>query len=302
MKTLLILITALSFISCEIDGQSKSPSPNKTPDDIPNDPTEKPEPVPSIPPVQQLPTCKKVCNKNHFNDLVDDGYSYLSFTNFGHRGVGRCRGHALLTQKMSILADFSMGSRCDLEKDNCLKKYKASIDKVVAFKSAEFSGFRNLLELSSEPKIQRYLRSLVANTSHRYRAVQGYMEERLYNTEQMNMYAELIRRVKKSQLPYVGVLGQLTGAHALLIYKTEFVNGSTILCARDPNFKTDSIEKCENYFFSKDGKVYFKRFNKPADFMSSFRITSDEDRRTEQYLKSLNEKCMIQSRAEGLCI
>jgi hypothetical protein len=304
MKALLILIMALGLIACEIDGQSGDSSQNKTPEDIANDtttdePNPKPEPVP---PVLELPTCKKLCSKNHFSDLIDDGFSYLSFTNFGHRGVGRCRGHALVTQKMSILGQFSGGHRCDLEKQSCLAMYKSGIDKIVNYKTFEFIGFSNLLELSSEPKLQRYLRSIVANTSHRYRAVQGFMANRAYDTEQMNMYSELIRRVTKSQLPYVGVLGQLTGAHALLVYKTQFQSGGTVLCARDPNFKSDTIENCENYFFKDGGKVYFKRHNKPADYMSSFRITSDEDERTRQYHSSLNENCMVKSRAGQLCI
>jgi hypothetical protein len=309
MKILLILIIMFSFTACEFDakdGDSKKGSPEnagpRKPDSSDDEPTPTPIPEPTPePPVSNLPTCKKYCERNHFEDLIDDGYSYLSFTNFGHRGVGRCRGHALITQKMSMLAEFIPGTRCNLENENCLAKYKKSIDDITEFKTAKFVGFKNLFDLSRDPRLKRYLRHLVSMTSHRYRAVQGYMATRPYATEQMNMFVELTRRVENYQLPYVGVLGKLTGAHALLIYKKDFMNGRLILCARDPNFKTETTEACENYFYHEEGKVYFKRYSKPADLMSSFKITSDEDQRTIKYKQSLNSRCMSNSLASNLC-
>jgi hypothetical protein len=249
----------------------------------------------------ELVSCEKYCHKNHFEDLDDDGYSYLAFTNFGYRGVGRCRGHALLTQKMSILASFRESGGCDLQTKECIQIYREGIQKIKKFKYHRFQGFKNLYEFSSHPKIKKLLKAIVAGTSNRYKAGRGFIKNPIYDSKELNTFHELKRRLSLGHLPYVGVLGRLTGAHALVLYADTFQGGQNILCARDPNFKNSRMEDCENYFFEQEANIYFQRLGKKPDKMYRFSLTKDEDIRIKRYMSALTKNCIEVSLESQLC-
>jgi len=252
-------------------------------------------------PSQEVMSCKKFCKKNHFLELEDDGFYYLGFTNFGYRGIGRCRGHALLTQKMTILARFNDEPSCDLETPECLDEFKDGIKKITSFQTHTFKGFKNLLEFSSHPKILPLLRNIVAGTSNRYKAGPGYIKNPEFESEQLNTFYEIKRRISLGQLPYVGVLGTLTGAHALVTYHDTYLGDQNILCAKDPNFRSTHAQNCENYFFEHEGEIYFQRLGRDPDKMLRFNLTNDEDSRVKRYQTALSKRCLEDSRQATLC-
>jgi len=247
-------------------------------------------------------SCLRYCaDINQFEKIEKDQFAYLGFTNFGYRGVGRCRGHALLTQKMNFLASFNPQGGCDLDELECVNQYRDGISKIKSFQKYEFNGFKNLYEFSSHPKIAPILRGIVAGTSNRYSAGFPHIENTSYESEILNHYYEIKRRVSLAQMPYVGVVGNITGSHGLLPYKEAFLGSRSILCVKDPNVSTGSIEVCENYFYEEEGEIFYQRDGKEADKMLKLSLTGDEDERMTKYHLALDNECITESRKQSLC-
>ncbi len=264
--------------------------------------TERRLPLPTKGPASTLPSCANFC-REHATDLFSnrDGYSYLAFPNFGYRGIGRCRGHALVTQKFSLMGNFRAGETCDLSTSQCLNEIKNKISDVLNFKVRSFTNFKNLYELSSHPELKTYLHTIIKRISHKYPATASPVEDDSYATRELDVFYELKRRVELGQLPYVGVFGKLTGSHALLIYDTGFANKRDVLCVRDPNIVLGRSENCDDYVYVEDNKVYYQRHDRDADYMSFFQLTSDEDKRVVRYQASLKEYCLASAATQGLC-
>lgn len=251
---------------------------------------------------EELTSCSQYCKANGENfKPVDTGYNYLSFQNFGYRGIGRCRGHAIVTQKMSQLAYFSIGTDCDLKDELCLNSYKEGIQKIMNFTPYHFKGFHNLYELSQIPELQRYLKGIVAGVSNRYQAGRAIISIDRYEDEKLNTFYELERRVYAGEIPYIGVKGKLTGAHALLVYDTKSIDGRDVLCARDPNIVLGNAENCDSYFYHEQNSIFYKRLDRDADLMYKFSLTSDEDLRSKKYKDANKRYCIAMAKAKRLC-
>lgn len=239
---------------------------------------------------------KKSCQGDRLLKLktqLDDGFSYLAFPNFGRFGIGRCRGHALLTQKLSILATFKTGPICDLRELECFSEVRKGVGKILNYQTHTFVGHKNLWEFSSEPNIKKYLRAIVAGTSHRFRSRSAKISVKKFSTPQANMYGEVQKRLIQGHLPYVALSGLQTGAHAVLIYGESVAENKNVLCARDPNFVGTLAESCENYLYmDEDHKIFFKREEKTPDLMQTFLLTGDEEVRVSKYKKALSRKCL----------
>ena len=133
MKTLLLLILVLSIVSCSekeinnvvnVQSNTKVKIKNKTSN-------------------ANLIDCEKTCKNDPSIIMANDsGYSYLAFPNFGHWGIGRCRGHAITTQKFSILAHYTSGLGCNIKDKTCLNSLKQKVSKVLNNEFVEFKGFR----------------------------------------------------------------------------------------------------------------------------------------------------------------
>lgn len=309
-----IFILSLVFTSCEFGNKStKKVYEGKLGEARPDNPTSpvpRPTPpgeVPDVPttpePPTELPLCSEICEKE--SSIISsnlEGFSYLGFANFGYRGIGRCRGHALLTQKMSILAKFESKGGCDLMDADCLSDLYQGIDKILRFETHTFNGFDSLYEFSSNPAVMSYLRQYVQSVSHRYTASGVLIKDGQHNDRRLNVFYELAKRSELGHLPYVGVIGPLTGSHALLITKTEYLDGGKILCVRDPNIVFGYAEDCSNYVFvGDDYKVYYKRYDRNPDLLSKFELTNDEDRRVRIYTNKLHKQCIAKSLAAGEC-
>lgn len=201
-----------------------------------------------------------------------------------------------LTQKMSVLAKFTAGSRCNTEEIECLNEIKAGITKILNFEAHTFIGYNSLWEFSNTPGIKEYLRSIVAGTSHRYKARAGKIEFNVSNSSEMNTYHEIQRRLGKGHLPYVSISGMLTGNHAVIVYGESVIDNKNVLCVRDPNFIGSEAEACENYLYAdSEDQIYFKRTNQEHDLMQTFMLTGDEELRVSKYKKALSRQCMSEA-------
>lgn len=304
MKKIFLLSMFLVMVSCD---QFYEPS-NRAGSDLPDQNEQRPEDekpqTPVVPQKPEIPSpsCESICdNSESIINANNDGYGYLAFENFGYQRIGRCRGHALMTQRMAILARFSPQEECRMQDTQCLNETKAGIDKVFNNKTFNFKGVRNLYELSQNPKIKKYMKEIIRKVSHRYMAGPGYIENQSYGRRSISTFYELKRRVELNQIPYVGVIGRKVGSHALLVTGSNFINGKTVLCARDPNVVLGYSENCDNYFYEDDGQVVYKRHDWMPDYLSYFGITDDEDKRIKIYINSLYNSCLVESKSEGLC-
>ena len=225
--------------------------------------------------------CTKICNPKillRTKKFQDSGLEYLSFRNFGFRGIGRCRGHALLTQKMNYLATFTVSGGCDVKAIECLNKIKNGINKILKFEPFEFAGFRNLKEFSEVPEINRYLRAIVAGTRSRYRSGKAKISSTEYNTPQLNTYYEVKKRLKWGHTPYIGIKGANIGSHAVLVYNESLIENNAVLCVRDSNHIASGVESCENYFVHGSGdKIFYHREGYEPEVITFFKLTGDED-------------------------
>ncbi len=284
---ILLLASVFILISCN-DGASSNKSTPQVLDDGVSD---------------NSISCFDYCSDEIATSLrpEDSGYSYLSFPNFGHLGVGRCRGHALVTQKLSQLAYFSTTDGCDLSDIKCIASYKAGINNVLNFVPHHFSGFKSIYDLSSVPELKTFLRNKVASISHRYRAGTGNITITAHDDPKLNIFYELEKRILNADLPYVGIKGILSGAHALLLYDIGTAGKYDVLCARDPNIVLERAENCESYLYQEDGNIYYKRFDRAPDLMTKFLLTSDEDIRSSRYVESNRLNCESIAKAKKLC-
>jgi hypothetical protein len=309
MKILLLFILSIMIVSCEFskNDESKRPTSSAEESDGSNEDSERttdniPTPTdPNLPPIQ-VPHCESICNKT--KSIIksnNEGFSYLSFANFGYRGIGRCRGHALLTQQMSILAKFNPNISCDTNSSECLNKLILGVQKIIENKTHVFNGYESLYDLSQVPEVKQYIYDHIKLVNHQYSANPVYIENDLYNTRALKVFYELEKRATEGQVPYVGVIGKQTGSHALLIYKTDYVGNRDVLCARDSNIVTGQAEDCSSYIFVENNRVFYKRYDRSADFLSKFELTSDEDKRVRTYANSLYKNCLVIKKLNGLC-
>jgi hypothetical protein len=257
-----------------------------------------------------LKTCQSYCapimEQNSLNPHVTLK-DHLSFPNYGFRGIGQCRGHALVTQRFIMLAHFRPDlETCvtdDLLTKECYREVKDAIDSIMEYKYTVIKGFHNLYEFSSHPTIRRLLKYKIQSIPARYRANYGDFEEQ-YDNRNVTTFYELIRRVNIGHRPYVAIHGVHTiGAHGLIAREHIFENGQDLLCMTDPNIiLEDGVKQnCQNYAFEKEGVIYYKQYKKEAVPMRQFHHFSDEDRRTSRYVHHHYLKCLKQSRAYGNC-
>jgi len=257
--------------------------------------------IKDVKPEENIPRCFEFCSTKTILNHDVSGYSYLAFPNFGHRGIGKCRGHAIVTQKMSILGKYKRtNSGCHLNDETCLNSIKKGIDKIMSFQTFEFDSFDSLQELSSVPEIQVHLKNYIKGISHRYRAIAGNIHNPTFDTSEENVFHEIKKRVLEGELPYIGVSGALTGNHALLAYRIDKTFNNRI-CVRDPNIVLDEVEDCQNFVYLNNGVVYYSRHGSYLDKINQFSLTSDEDMRASKYKKAHTSNCIEVSLKKNLC-
>lgn len=254
-----------------------------------------------------LPTCEEVCPKD-FRVLKGkkNDRDYLAFANFGYRGIGRCRGHAIVNQKVYELSNFKQDSKLNCNTPNLSNKCKEIISdklfKLMKFEVQNFPGFTGLYDFSNHPEVQRILKTYIRGISHRFKASRAHIRDNSYDNINESIFNEIILRVKENQRPYIGIQGAKVGHHAVIAHTNEFIAGESVICVHDSNiiFHKEA-DHCHNYISIKDGNVYYKRYEKEETILNTFLLTNDEDKRVAKYIQARHSYCMNINRAQNLC-
>ena len=100
--------------------------------------------------INQESTQPKVCLPGALPAEHVRSEDYLSFANFSFQGIGRCRGHAILTQRLLMLMRFKPSAPanfdCDSEPATCRIKVRALLDQVDNSKVVAVPGFDSLAD------------------------------------------------------------------------------------------------------------------------------------------------------------
>lgn len=234
--------------------------------------------------------------------LYKNTKNYLSFENFGSRGVGRCRGHAIVSQKMEMLAKFKKNEPhpcVGLDDTTCYREIYQIVGDVLDGNIKKIGGFDSLYEFSQHPFALKILRSKVASISHRYSASDAILESYDHASSNLNVYYDVIRRLKMRHRPYVGIQGKhRIGNHAVLAYKTRFNR----ICVRDPNIviRENVYENCQNYFYLKGREVLYHQTTSGSDEeLLIVSLQSDEDERVQEYIEQHYKDCVSSSSSQG---
>lgn len=257
--------------------------------------------------VKELPRCEDICS-NDYRSLKgkNNDRDYLAFANFGYRGVGRCRGHAIVNQKVYELTNFKNDSKldCNTKKlsQDCREIISEKLSRLMSFEVQNFPGFKNLYELSSHPEIKEMLKSYVRGISHRYKAGRGSVRDNSYPTYKESVFNEILLRVKENQRPYIGIKGESVGHHAVIAHSDDFKAGAPVICVHDSNIIFhEEADQCHNYIYMKNDSVYYKRYRKDETNLYTFSLTNDEDRRVTKYVQARYAHCVSSNRSEKLC-
>lgn len=254
--------------------------------------------------------CVKEC-KNNFEILKKPDnrqLGYLAFPIPGYLGIGRCRGHALVTQKFNMLANFNSGEnkeKCGPQNmsSRCMSIYRQAIrDITEGNKVADIPGFKSLVEFSANRDIYPILYNKVIGYSSSYSAGFAYVDK-TSNSRSTDVFNELWKRAKNRQMPYVGIKGGEISDHAILISSVKVINSQRVLCVSDPNkrsYNPLSPDNCQNYIYEKTGTVKYVTGSRERT-LSKFNIMADEDFRTDKYVTARKEECMKYKDQQGEC-
>jgi hypothetical protein len=274
----LILILLIACNGGKGSGAQRTPAVETSP---PTPPATRPQPLP--------PVSTRNCVPGGLPEEHVRAEDYLSFPNFGYRGVGRCRGHAILTQKLLLLLRFDprQGTlwNCDTDPVACRQDIRAVLDAVEDNKIIVVPGFSTLAEFSAHPVVEAIMRARIISYGSRYSANRLPLPGD--ESRSVLVFKEALRRVTLNQIPYLALNGAEVGNHGVLGYAESEKDGKQVLCVRDPNIvPAQGREECDNYFFQDGDTVRYVRYERPEDTVI-IELTDDEDRRTSEYRRTL---------------
>lgn len=234
-----------------------------------------------------------LCSRGALPKGIVRDQDFLSFPNFGYRGIGRCRGHALLSQRLLYFMRFDPNSPrdwdCSADAFDCQTQLLSLLEAIQNHEVVTVRGYRNLQELSSELPLRSVLRSAILRISHRYSATP--IQVSLSSSRQAMLFREMKRRVRLNHLTYVVLKGEEVGAHGVLIYKLQ---GSQRICVRDPNIiPANGVEECQSYFTLVGEDIFYTRAQRGVSKVVA-EIFSDEEVRLNSFRQSL-----CQARRQG---
>jgi hypothetical protein len=269
-----LLLPLIILSGCGKTSSSRKPSFQEVSDDMPS-------PVSCHQDSRVLPSYKNTKN-------------YLSFENFGTRGFGRCRGHALVSQTMEMLAKFAphRPHPCfGKDQTTCYSTMYRLITEILGGNIRIIGGFDSLYEFSKDPDAESILRLKIGSISHRYFASESPLEVNGHGSKNVNVYYDVIRRLKLRHRPYVGILGKYRiGNHAVIAYQVK----KDRICVRDPNIVIHGrpFEDCQNYFYLNNGEIFFHQINQEVDEeLLTATLQTDEDDRVRNYIQAHYKSC-----------
>jgi len=288
MKYLYIALIAIIFCSCEFVDNSKAYNDNQ----ITN----------QKPPIK-LSKCTDYCATNSQEMFVHKEFSYLNFTNFGYRGIGRCRGHALVTQKLSHLLEFDDNNNCINSNWNspCVNQALAAIENAMNLKASKVYGFKDLLSLSKNKRIESYLKMRVRSISHKYSARTIHINNPQSDIPSISMFYEIKDRLLDYDTPYIAIRGVGVGDHALLAYDHDFNQFGEVICVKDSNYIPRDGLKCKSFVYHQNGEVFYKRADLNPSLLFVFKLMSDENTRSISYKQQKKKYCLENAHKQKLC-
>lgn len=236
-------------------------------------------------PDESLPDAP-LCSRGALPKGIVRDQDFLSFPNFGYRGIGRCRGHALLSQRLLYFMRFDPTSprewNCEADPLDCQSQFQKKLEAIFDHQIIFIRGYRNLQELSSELALRSLLRSEILRIPDRYSATPIVLNSSA--SRQAALFKEMKRRVRLNHLTYVALKGEEVGAHGVLVYKLQ---GPHRVCVRDPNIiPHGGMEDCQSYFTLVGESIFYMRENR-GESMVVAEIFSDEEVRLNSFRQSL---------------
>ncbi len=234
------------------------------------------------------PPPRSLCEQGKLPTPAGDGY--LSFPNFGFRGVGRCRAHAILTQQFLYLARFRPERGDEWEcrgapSERCALKVREALLRLERYETISVPGFANLAEFSRAPRVAALLRGHIINRPTRYSARPLGMSGA--GPRRALIWQELQRRTELGHHPYIAIDGALTGDHGVLVQGARDIAGEEVLCVRDPNVvPRAAVDPCENFFLLEDSGVRYFRSGRDLGLVT-IELMSDEEDRARRYRRAL---------------
>jgi hypothetical protein len=229
--------------------------------------------------------------------------NFLAFANFGYRGIGRCRGHSIVTQKMEMLVRWNSRAPhpCDsLSETSCYDQLQELISEVLKGNIKEIGGFDSLYSFSQDPIARQILWWKVARTSNRFSSVEAPVKDDSFPNKTLAYFHEAAQRTSKRQRPYLAIEGRYRlGAHALLAYKLQTRGKHPVICIRDPNvvLPEPATEDCQNFIYVQDDTVYYHQMGYARDEeLKYLSIQTDEDNRVQDYIRLHFHACQKRGR------
>jgi hypothetical protein len=250
-------------------------------------------------PPKPLPKCNIYCNdsKNIFPKF--DNYRFLSFTNFGYRGIGRCRGHAIITQQLAHLVHFE-NEKC-IDKNQCALNALDKIKEALKFKAVKIKGFQNLYELSQNQLIKNYLMMRVRSIGHKYSARSLNVSDRYSDIREINLFYHFKDQVMSGFSPYIAVKGERLGHHALLAYDFNRNEFGQVLCVKDSNYIPNDGLECKSFIYHDQNGVYYKRADLSPQRLFIFNAFTDDSLRYQKYIDAQKKFCFETAPKFGEC-
>lgn len=322
MRSLFFIISILLLASCNKDGNLENfpVVPSERVSAINRPASDEEICDPSLPDMGEATSlgaslsqllCNKKCT-NNFEVIPEskDPQGYLAFPIPGHLGIGRCRGHAIITQQFNMLSRFQPENKVnDCGPKNmsskCVSFYSGLIEKITKEnKVAEIPGFSSLAEFSSTPAIYKILYKKVIGYSHKYYANPGHLEEEKFSRKN-SVFNELVNRVKNRQQPYIGIKGLGVADHAILATGVRKIGRQEVICVSDSNqrsFNPLREDPCENYIQMVAGTPTYKTRKGQTKPLIKFNLYSDEDKRLQSYVQAWQDECQKQKSSAQECL
>lgn len=227
--------------------------------------------------------CTNVCNGDILAKIPNPNpNNYFSFTNYRgyfegkningkkfykkwgvrNRFHGVCAGFSTISQRFDNLAFFGVGenaNNCSCSKrlsNTCASFYRNKIKEVVksyrnhsnvsSYNVVEFPGCSSLAQMTKHPDLHDDFKE------HLYyvqRTEGGVLRNEYIRGD---VISKISRRINKNHTPGVGIFWGKRIGHAIYAYDTRIKKGKKVVCVRDSNSYSESVNpnNCRNFLYN----------------------------------------------------
>ena len=254
-------------------------------------------------------------HEDRYQPRIENGLTLVNadheFEGISDRKFGYCWGFSTLFRNLTQLAFFDPS----LPRVSDVEYYFRKIDRIAAGQATVIPGYRNLRELSLEPRIELYLKlntmELWRNRAVRSTSLQIFknstesmsfdeVESLLRNLELRLGRGEFPKVLFSALIPTGKILGMSTDIHVVLVNRVERLAGNRArIHLWDINFYAETLMKSPKVIevTSRHGLVYEpwyepeKPYAEASAMVSRVEFSPEEDIEVAQNLKSLKKFC-----------